>query len=87
MGEHVEQFEKEAASYLGVKYALGCANGTDALVLGLKAAGVGPGDEVLTTGFTFFATVEAIFMWALPLYWWILMPVHLTSIPLSLSVR
>ena len=60
MGEQVELFEKEAARYLGVKYALGCANGTDALVLALRAAGIGPGDEVLTTGFTFFATVEAI---------------------------
>ena len=60
MGEQVEQFEKEAAAYLGAKYALGCANGTDALVLALKAAGIGAGDEVLTTGFTFFATVEAI---------------------------
>lgn len=60
MGEQVERFEKEAASYLGVKHAIGCANGTDALVLALKAAGIGPGDEVLTTDFTFFATVEAI---------------------------
>lgn len=60
MGEQVTSFEKEVARYLGVKYALGCANGTDALVLSLRAAGIGPGDEVLTTGFTFFATVEAI---------------------------
>ena len=60
MGEQVASFEKEAAQYLGVKYALGCANGTDALVLSLLAAGIGPGDEVLTTGFTFFATAEAI---------------------------
>lgn len=60
MGQQVELFEKEAAAYLGVKHALGCANGTDALVLALKASGIGPGDEVLTTGFTFFATVEAI---------------------------
>ena len=60
MGEQVEAFEQEAAGYLGVEYALGCANGTDALVLALRAGGVGPGDEVLTTGFTFFATAEAI---------------------------
>ncbi|OED44471.1 erythromycin biosynthesis sensory transduction protein eryC1 [Endozoicomonas sp. (ex Bugula neritina AB1)] len=60
MGELVESFEKEAAHYLGVKYALACANGTDALVLALQAAGIGVGDEVLTTGFTFFATAEAI---------------------------
>ena len=60
MGEQLASFEQEAAQYLGVNYALGCANGTDALVLSLQAAGIGPGDEVLTTGFTFFATVEAI---------------------------
>ncbi|KEI73424.1 DegT/DnrJ/EryC1/StrS family aminotransferase [Endozoicomonas elysicola] len=60
MGEEVEAFEQEAAQYLGAKYAISCANGTDALVLSLHAAGIGPGDEVLTTGFTFFATVEAI---------------------------
>ncbi|WP_066014098.1 DegT/DnrJ/EryC1/StrS family aminotransferase [Endozoicomonas atrinae] len=60
MGEEVEAFEQEVAHYLGAKYAISCANGTDALVLTLHAAGIGPGDEVLTTGFTFFATAEAI---------------------------
>ena len=60
MGSEVAGFEQEAADYLGCKYAISCANGTDALVLSLHGAGIGPGDEVLTTGFTFFATVEAI---------------------------
>ena len=60
MGAEVDSFEKEVASYLGVRYAISCANGTDALILSLKAAGIGPGDEVLTTAFTFFATAEAI---------------------------
>ena len=60
MGEEVKAFEQEAAHYLQTKHAISCANGTDALVLALHAAGIGPGDEVLTTGFTFFATVEAI---------------------------
>ncbi|MFK0570646.1 DegT/DnrJ/EryC1/StrS family aminotransferase [Endozoicomonas sp.] len=60
MGEEVAAFEQETADYLGAKYAISCASGTDALVLSLHAAGIGPGDEVLTTGFTFFATVEAI---------------------------
>ena len=60
MGPNTQAFEKEAAEYLGVKHALGCANGTDALHLGLLAAGIGPGDEVITTAFTFIATAEAI---------------------------
>ena len=60
MGPNTQAFEKEAAEYLGVKHALGCANGTDALHLGLLAAGIGSGDEVITTSFTFIATAEAI---------------------------
>ncbi len=60
VGENVVAFEKETASYLGVKHAVGLNSGTDALVLGLRALGVGPGDEVITTSFTFFATSEAI---------------------------
>lgn len=59
-GKYVSDFERSIEGYLGVKCALGCSNGTDALVLGLKACGVGPGDEVITTPFTFFATAEAI---------------------------
>jgi len=60
MGSEVASFEQEVARYLGSSHAISCANGTDALVLSLHGAGIGPGDEVLTTGFTFFATVEAI---------------------------
>ncbi len=60
LGPNVRAFEEEAASYLGVKQAVGCASGTDALHLGLIAAGVGEGDEVITTPFTFIATAEAI---------------------------
>ncbi len=60
LGPNVRAFEEEAASYLGVDHAVGCASGTDALHLALIAAGVGQGDEVITTPFTFIATAEAI---------------------------
>jgi len=60
MGSKVAKFEKEMAEYLEVKHAISVANGTDALVLALRACGVTIGDEVITTPFTFFATAEAI---------------------------
>ncbi|WP_404362589.1 DegT/DnrJ/EryC1/StrS family aminotransferase [Marinobacter sp.] len=59
-GPNVRAFEKEVADFLGVNHAISCASGTDALHLALLAAGVGPADEVITTPFTFFATIEAI---------------------------
>jgi dTDP-3-amino-3,4,6-trideoxy-alpha-D-glucose transaminase len=60
LGPNVGAFEREAADYLGVRDAVGVANGTDALVLVLDALGVGQGDEVICPAFTFYATAEAI---------------------------
>ncbi len=62
LGPHTQAFEKEFAEYVGVKHAIAVANGTDSLFLSLRALGVGPGDEVITTPFTFFASAETIDM-------------------------
>jgi dTDP-4-amino-4,6-dideoxygalactose transaminase len=60
LGEQVAAFERAAAGQLGVAHALGCSSGTDALWLALAAAGIGPGAAVVTTPFSFFASVSAI---------------------------
>ncbi len=60
MGPHLAEFERAAEEKCGVGHAIGCSSGTDALWLALAGAGIGPGDAVITTSFSFFATVSAI---------------------------
>lgn len=59
-GDEVKLFQKELEDYLGVKHVIPCANGTDALQIALMALGLEPGDEVITSDFTFAATVEVV---------------------------
>ena len=69
MGPEVGELEFQLANYVGVKHAITCANGTDALQLALMAMGIGPGDAVIVPTFTFFASAEAVaFVGATPVF-------------------
>ena len=69
LGKEVAEFENEIAQYLHVNHGVGCASGTDALMVSMMALGIGPGDEVVTTPFTFAATIETIMLLgAKPIY-------------------
>jgi len=66
-GPEVKLFEEELANYMGVRNVISCANGTDALQIAMMALGLKPGDEVITTNFTFIATVEVVALLGLKL--------------------
>lgn len=68
-GEEIRELEEKLSSYTGAKFAIGCSSGTDALLLPLLALGIKPGDEVITTPFTFIATAEVVsFIGAKPVF-------------------
>ena len=60
LGPEVEKLEQEIAKYCGCRFGVGVASGTDALILGLRACGIGPGDEVIVPSFTFIATADTV---------------------------
>lgn len=69
LGPEVQELEERLASFVGAKYCISCANGTDALQIVQMALGIGPGDEVITPGFTYIATAETVaLLGAKPVY-------------------
>ena len=69
LGPEVAELEEKLAAYVGARYCITCANGTDALQIAQMALGIGPGDEVITPGFTYIATAETVaLLGAKPVY-------------------
>ena len=69
LGPEVHELEEKLSAYTGAKYCITCANGTDALQIAQMAFGIGPGDEVITPGFTYIATAETVaVLGAKPIY-------------------
>ena len=69
LGPEVSELEEKLAAYIGAKHCISCANGTDALQIVQMAFGIGPGDEVITPGFTYIATAETVaILGAIPVY-------------------
>ncbi len=69
LGPEVQELEEKLADYTGAKYCITVANGTDALQIAQMALGIGPGDEVITPGFTYIATAETVaLLGAQPVY-------------------
>ena len=60
MGPEIDELEEKLSNYIDVKHCISCSSGTDALLIPLMAMGIGPGDAIITTPFTYIATVEVI---------------------------
>jgi dTDP-4-amino-4,6-dideoxygalactose transaminase len=87
LGPEVKEFESGFAAYLGVQACIGVANGTDALLLGLRALGVEPGDEVIVPAFSFFATAEVVALLGAKVVFCDVDPVSLNLDPADVEAR
>ncbi|HEY0555894.1 MAG TPA: DegT/DnrJ/EryC1/StrS family aminotransferase, partial [Thermoanaerobaculia bacterium] len=87
LGPEVKEFESAFAAFLGVEACVGLANGTDALLLGLRALGVKPGDEVIVPAFSFFATAEVVALLGAQVVFCDVDPVSLNLDPADVAAR